>query len=58
MRIGGRGNEQKGKRTHGNGQQWWFPRGGHIRGVNGNGKNIIKIKKEKNKLIKDNTPRV
>ena len=44
-RLGGRGIEQKGKRTHGHGQQsgdcWGL---GGIRGLNGNGKNTMKIK--------------
>ena len=43
--FGGKGTEQKGKRTHGHGQQcgdcWGV---GGIREVNGNGKNTIKIK--------------
>ena len=43
--LGGKGTEQKGKRTHGHGQQcgdcWGV---GGIREVNGNGKNTIKIK--------------
>ena len=43
-RLGGGGTEQKGKRTYGHCQQCgdcW--RGGGIRGLNANGKNIIKI---------------
>ena len=43
-RLEGGGIEQKGKRTHGHGQQCgdcWG--GGSIRGLNGNGKNTIKI---------------
>ena len=46
-RLGGGGIEQKGKRTHGHGQQCgdgWGEEG--KRGLNGNGKNIT-IKKEK-----------
>ena len=42
--LGGGGIEQKGKRTHGHGQQYgdyWAE--GSIRGLNDNGKNIIKI---------------
>ena len=42
--LGGGRIEQKGKRPHGHGQQCgdcW--RGGGIRGLNANGKNIIKI---------------
>ena len=40
--------EQKGKRTHGHGQQCSHCWGeGSIRGLNGNGKNIIKIKCKK-----------
>ena len=53
--LGGRGIEQKGKRTHGHGQQrgdCWVKAG--IRGLNGNGKNTIKkrrrhIKKRREK---------
>ena len=39
--------EQKGKKTHGHGQQCgdWGGGEGRIRGINGNGKNIIKINK-------------
>ena len=40
-RLGSRGIEQKGKRTHGHGQQYgncWRERG--ITGLNGNGKNV------------------
>ena len=45
-RLGGRGIEQKGKRTHGHGQQCGDCGGwGGIRGLNGNVKNTIKIKK-------------
>ena len=44
-KLGSGGIGQKGKRTHGHGQQcrdcWWQ---GGIRGVNGNRKNTIKIK--------------
>ena len=40
--LGGEGTEQKGKRTHGHGQQYGFGRVGDIRGLNGNGKNILK----------------
>ena len=37
--------EQKGKKTHGHGQQCGKCRGdGDIKGLNGNGKNTIKIK--------------
>ena len=47
----GSGAEQKGRRTHGHGQQcgdYWGE--GFIRGLNGNGeKNTIKIKFEKKK---------
>ena len=54
-RGGWGGNEQKGKRTHGYGQQCSDYRGGEevvevqkgIRGINANGKNTIK-----NKLLK------
>ena len=43
--LGGRGIEQKGKRTHGHGQQCGDCREEEgIRGLNGNGKNTIKIK--------------
>ena len=42
--IGNRGIEQNGERTHGHGQQWGDCWGeGDIRGLNGNGKNTIKI---------------
>ena len=47
VRSGIGGIEQKGERTHGHGQQCggcWREVG--IRGLNGNGKNMIKIKKE------------
>ena len=48
MRGWGEGIEQKGKRTHGRGQQWGHGWGkGRIRGLNGNGKNTIKIKFKK-----------
>ena len=43
--LGGGGIEQKGKRTHGHGQQCgdcWRKEG--IKGLNGNGENTIKIK--------------
>ena len=41
----GRGTEQKGKRTHGHGQQCGEPWGQKgIRGLNDNEKNTIKIK--------------
>ena len=42
--VGGGEIEQKGKRTHGHGQQggdYWMV--GGMSGLNGNGKNIIKI---------------
>ena len=43
MGVGGAGIEQKGKKTHGHGQQCGDCRwGGGIRGLNGN-KNTIKI---------------
>ena len=46
--LGGGGIEQKGKRTHGHGQQCGDCWGkGAIKGLNGNGKNIIKVKKNK-----------
>ena len=48
--VGGRGMEQKTKRTHGHGQQCgdcgdrgWVEVKKGIRGINGNGKNTIKI---------------
>ena len=42
--VGGGGIEQKRKRTHGHGEQCGDCWGeGGIRGLNGNGKNIIKI---------------
>ena len=47
-RLGGGGIEPKGKRTHGHGQQCgdcWGKRS--IRGLNGNGKNTVKIKFKK-----------
>ena len=41
--LGGGGIKQKGKRTHGHGQQWGDCGGeGGIRGLNDNGKNTIK----------------
>ena len=46
VRLGGGGIEQKGKRTHGHGQQCgdcWKERG--IRRLNGNGKNTVKVLK-------------
>ena len=43
----GRAIEQKGKRTHGHGQQWGDYRG--YKWVNGNGKNAIKNKFKKEK---------
>ena len=48
---GDRGIEQKGKRTHGHGQQCGdCLHVGGLRGINGNGKNTIKIKfKKRNK---------
>ena len=42
-RLAGKGSEQKRKRTHGRGQQGGDCWKGNIRGLNGNGKNIIKI---------------
>ena len=46
--LGDGGIEQKGKRTHGHGQQCGDCWGrGHIRGLKGNGKNPIKIKLNK-----------
>ena len=43
-RAGGGGTEQKGKGTHGHGQQCGdCCSGGSVRGLNGNGKNTIKI---------------
>ena len=50
--VKGGGIEENGKKTHGHGQQcgdYWGKWG--IRGLNGNGKNTIKIK-SKNKLNK------
>ena len=47
--LGGGGIEQKGKRTHGHGQCNDCQGQGGIRGLNGNGKNIIKIKQKKKK---------
>ena len=50
-RSRGGGIEQKGKRTRGHGQQCgdcWGERG--IRGLNGNGKNVIKITFKKSVL--------
>ena len=45
MEAGSGGIQQKGTRTHGHGQQCGDCWGeGGIRGLNGNGKNIIKIK--------------
>ena len=50
-RLRGGGSEQRAKRTHGHGQQCGECWGeGNIRGLNGNGKNTIKIKL-KNKRI-------
>ena len=50
-RLRGGGIEQRGKRIHGHGQQCGDCWGeGNIRGLNGNGKNTIKIKL-KNKRI-------
>ena len=51
--LGGGGIEQKGKRTHGHGQQCGDCWGeGGIRGLNDNGKNTIKIKsKNKEKIF-------
>ena len=44
-RLGGGEFEQKGKRTHAHGQRYGNCCGeGGIRGLNGNGKNTIKIK--------------
>ena len=44
-RLGSGEIEQKGKKTHGHGQQCGDCRGqGCVRGLNGNGKNTIKIK--------------
>ena len=44
-KLGDRGTEQKGKRTHGHGQQCGdCLGGGGVRGLNGNGKNTVKIK--------------
>ena len=55
-RRGGEGIEQKGKRTHGHGQQCgdcWAE--GGIRGLNGNRKNTTKIKKtDKDIITKEN----
>ena len=51
--LGDRGTGQKGKRTHGYGQycgDCWGK--GSIRGLNGNGKNTIKIKLKKLKVKK------
>ena len=43
--LGGGAIEQKGKKTHGHGQQCGvFWREGYIRGLNTNGKNTTKIK--------------
>ena len=51
VKLGGAGIEQKGKRTHGHGQQCGDCWGqGGIRGLNGNGKNTIKIKFLKKRL--------
>ena len=50
MRLGGRGIEQKRKGTHGHGQECgdcWRERG--IKGLNGSGKNAIKIKSKQKK---------
>ena len=45
MGLGNGGTEQKGERTHGHGQACGDCRGvGCIRGMNGNGKNTIKLK--------------
>ena len=41
--IGRGGIEQKGKKTHGCGQQCGDYRGGEYKGLNGNGKNTIKF---------------
>ena len=53
MGGGGRGGgtEHTGKRTHGHGQQWgdcWEEAG--ITGLNGSGKNTMKIKSKKQKM--------
>ena len=46
-RLGGRGTEQKGKRTHGHGQQCGGRRGIIIRGLKGN---VKKIQQRFNKI--------
>ena len=55
-RLRGGGIEQKGKRTHGHEQQCgdcWGGGGRGIKGINGNGKNTIKINLKEKKKTKE-----